>query len=356
MITYPKEWTEERGSVQTMNFIEAKYKIDDGFSMSAAEELLANFQSGGGAKWRPQNREREVLFRELTPNNFSIRFPSACVRNSMVTFVDFVAGPLGYINPVKLVELTPIPSWQKVLGFVPPPKNRFKLSPKLIAVLKPYWLPDSQTASLAVRSLKAGVEMLKEDELILSLPLNTRLKRAKTILESVITNNFKGVRYLPFVKDFSEAEKIIGSLRKFRKHFGFTIAPNLSGWDEISKIKNRFNVFILYHPTHIPRQVAPEISSVLFPLLAGADATILPAGMPVVSDKEWKNFLRKSVRLARTSKLSPIHLLMGGKVNKNLVKKIHEIVSGVGYVIGTDFMTDPNVIEEKVESIYSILS
>ena len=121
------------------------------------------------------------------------------------------------------------------------------------------------------------------------------------------------------------------------------------------KIKNRFNVFILYHPTHIPRQVAPEIGSVLFPLLVGADATILPAGMPVVSDKEWKNFLRKSVRLARTSGLPPIHLLMGGKVNKSLIKKIQEIVSGVGYVIGTDFMADPNIIEEKVKSIYSVL-
>lgn len=338
-----------------MNFIEAKYKIKEGFSMSAAEELLANFQSGGGTKWRPQNKERTVLFKKLTPSSFLLRFPAVCIHDSMVSFIDFVAGPLGYVEPIKLVELIPIPSWQKVLNFAPQAKNRFKFSPKLIAVLKPYWLPDNNTAELVAQSLKVGVKALKEDELILSLSLNARIKRAKVILENIANKSFRGIKYLPFIKDFSEAEGFLNSLKRFRKYFGFAIAPNISGWDEISKIKNRFNVFVLYHPTHIPRQVAPEISSVLFPLLAGADATILPAGMPVVSDNEWKNFLRRSVRLARTSKLPQIRLFMGGKVNKNLVKKIREVVSGVGYVIGTDFMADPNVIEEKMKSIYSVL-
>ena len=300
-------------------------------------------------------------------HRFKVALPIELTENDLPSLLGLIAGEATLMHPYRVVDIQLPPSYglkprygisgiYRRLGLTP---NR----PLLMTILKPTWhLTPVDRAEWVYRLGKAGIDIVKEDEMTVDhpeFPVMMRIKKCMDAVKRVFEETGHRVIYVP---TFTFGGQSFETRMKTYQKAG-TEALLVSGWIQGMGILSALHQFsdaplLFLHPAlsgflyHENRGIARALLWGKLAAISGADAVLYPTRFgrfPITHDEEKQ--IRESLWNA------DVMPVPGGGLTVDAVPRlIREYGTRCIINIGSGIMHHPEGPEKALKALHHILN
>lgn len=330
--------------------------------------LLLDYLSGGGAGWRADavivadNEEQatvpadETLRVEVELKRFDGTWSS--VLASVAGMLPFLAG-----SPCLLSIGVPAGWPERSQPLAHGAEGVYRAlgvsarRPILMGILKPGWLSPEEAAGLASRLVRAGCDVVKDDEL--AGDGTHAVARLRHVLPRLAEASVAVGRPCLYVLHANTPEAIEEIERSDASHVsvGCMVVPHAEGFDTLAYARRRLPSRIVFaHPASASPLFSPAVGMVALPRLAGADVVVLPSPFGPLFTKT--NFCEDVIREATGAHLwnAPVLPVFGGGVDEVTASRlVSRFGTSIGVAVGAALLRNPAEVVEQAHRLRDAL-